>query len=115
MGAVAFKYVEAEVESTLTDRYQTTVPEPVRQALNLGKRDRLAYTIKGDEVVLRRADGKEKGDDPALVPFLQLLAADIHANPGRLRAIDPALIQRARDLVAGVELDLDAPLRPEDE
>ena len=26
-----------EVESTLTDRYQTTVPETVRRALKLGK------------------------------------------------------------------------------
>ena len=29
-----------EVESTLTDRYQTTVPETVRRALQLGKRDK---------------------------------------------------------------------------
>lgn len=29
-----------EVESTLTDRYQTTVPETVRRALKLGKRDK---------------------------------------------------------------------------
>ncbi|MFM8481213.1 MAG: type II toxin-antitoxin system PrlF family antitoxin, partial [Gammaproteobacteria bacterium] len=28
-----------QVESTLTDRYQTTVPETVRRALRLGKRD----------------------------------------------------------------------------
>jgi hypothetical protein len=32
-----------------------------------------------------------------------------------LRRIDPALIRRARDLVAGVELDLDKTLSPEDE
>ncbi len=30
-----------EVESTLTDRYQTTVPETVRRALKLGKRDKI--------------------------------------------------------------------------
>ena len=30
---------ELEAESTLTDRYQTTVPEVVRRALKLGKRD----------------------------------------------------------------------------
>jgi len=27
-----------ELESTLTDRYQTTVPETVRRALKLGRR-----------------------------------------------------------------------------
>jgi antitoxin PrlF len=35
-----------EVESTLTDRYQTTVPETVRRALKLGKRDKIHYTIR---------------------------------------------------------------------
>ena len=45
-----------EVESTLTDRYQTTVPETVRRALQLGKRDKLHYTIRpGGEVVLTRS------------------------------------------------------------
>ena len=33
-----------EAESTLTDRYQTTVPETVRRALRLGKRDKIHYT-----------------------------------------------------------------------
>lgn len=32
-----------EFESTLTDRYQTTAPTAVRQALRLGKRDRIRY------------------------------------------------------------------------
>ncbi len=47
-----------EVESTLTDRYQTTVPETVRRALRLGKRDKIHYTIRpSGEVVLTRAEG----------------------------------------------------------
>lgn len=37
-----------EAESTLTDRYQTTVPETVRRALKLGKRDKLQYPIRPD-------------------------------------------------------------------
>ena len=49
-----------EADSTLTDRYQTTVPEAVRQFLGLGKRDKLRYTLKPNgEVVLTRA---ENGD-----------------------------------------------------
>lgn len=36
-----------EVESTLTDRYQTTVPATVRQALKIGKRDKIHYTSSG--------------------------------------------------------------------
>ena len=108
-------YVEAEAESKLTERYQTTVPEPVRKALKLGKHDRLVYKIKGGDVLLRRAEDKDDRDDPVLEPFLQLLARDVADHPGRLRAVDPALIERARALVAGLELDLDAPLSPEDE
>ena len=35
-----------EAESTLTDRYQTTVPETVRRALRLHKRDKIQYVIR---------------------------------------------------------------------
>ena len=45
-----------EAESTLTDRYQTTVPETVRRALRLRKRDKIQYVIRpSGEVVLTRA------------------------------------------------------------
>ncbi len=37
-----------EAESKLTDRYQTTVPEVIRQALKLGRRDRIHYVIRSD-------------------------------------------------------------------
>lgn len=103
-----------EAESKLTDRYQTTVPEPVRKALKLGKGARLQYRIRGEEVVLRRADDHDEGD-PALAPFLRLLASDLQTHPERLQPVNPGLVQRARELVGGVEVDLDAPLSPEDE
>ena len=46
-----------KVESTLTDRYQTTVPETVCRALQLGKRDKIHHAIRpGGEVVLMRAE-----------------------------------------------------------
>ena len=58
-----------EVESTLTDRYQTTVPETVRRALQLNKRDKIHYSIRpSGEVVLSRAEHSE--DDPAISQFL---------------------------------------------
>ena len=43
-----------QVESTLTDRYQTTVPDTVRRALRLGKRDKISYTIRPDGLHWRR-------------------------------------------------------------
>ena len=63
-----------EVESTLTDRYQTTVPETVRRALRLGKRDKLHYVIRSNgEVVLTRA-AAALDDDPVLGQFLAFLS-----------------------------------------
>jgi antitoxin PrlF len=101
-----------QAESTLTDRYQTTVPETVRRALRLGKRDKIHYTIRPDgEVVLTRAGD----DDPALAPFLDFLARDMVQRPERLKALDADFAQRIQALVGGVEVDLDAPLSAEDD
>ena len=104
-----------DVESTLTDRYQTTVPETVRRALKLGKRDKIHYTIRpSGEVVLTRAEASE-GDDPVLGQFLGFLARDIASHPERLQAVDSGLVQRLQSLVGGVEADLDATLSADDE
>ena len=104
-----------DVESTLTDRYQTTVPETVRRALRLGKRDKIHYSIRpSGEVVLTRAEASE-GDDPVLVQFLGFLARDMASHPERLRAVDAGLVQRLQSLVDGIEVDLDAALTADDE
>ncbi len=104
-----------EVESTLTDRYQTTVPETVRRALQLGKRDKIHYTIRpGGEVVLSRAEPSEESD-PVLGQFLGFLARDIASHPERLQAIDAGFVQRLQSLTGGIEVDLDAALSAEDE
>lgn len=104
-----------EVESTLTDRYQTTVPETVRRALRLGKRDKIHYTIRpGGEVVLTRAQVSE-GDDPVLGQFLDFLARDIASHPERLQAIDTHFLQRIQSLVGEIEIDPDAKLQADDE
>jgi bifunctional DNA-binding transcriptional regulator/antitoxin component of YhaV-PrlF toxin-antitoxin module len=42
------------LQSTLTDRFQTTIPLEVRQALNLLPRQRIAYEVRGDGSVLLR-------------------------------------------------------------
>jgi len=104
-----------EVESTLTDRYQTTVPETVRRALRLGKRDKIHYTIRpGGEVVLSRAEPALE-DDPVLGSFLGLLARDIANHPERLQAIDAGFVQRLQSLTGGIKVDLDAALSADDE
>ncbi|MBK1699311.1 type II toxin-antitoxin system PrlF family antitoxin [Rhodovibrio salinarum] len=102
------------VTSTLTDRYQTTVPEAVRRALKLSKRDQIAYTIRPDgSVELRRADAEAA--DPVLETFLTFLARDMQNHPERLQQIDTDLAERVNGLVGNIEVDLDQPLPAEEE
>ena len=103
-----------EAESTLTDRYQTTVPETVRRALRLGKRDKIRYSIRpGGEVVLTRAGATV--EDPVLDEFLRFLARDMADHPERIRGLDAGLVRRLKKLAGDVPVDLDAPLSPDDE
>ena len=100
-------------ESTLTDRYQTTVPETIRKALGLNKRDKIRYTIQSDgQITLSRAELKE---DPIVEQFLSFLAQDMEHNPHHLKAVDADLFYRVQDLVGDIEIDLEAPLSEEDE
>lgn len=104
-----------EVQSALTDRYQTTVPQPVRRALGLRKRDRIRYAIRANgEVVLQRLCPEPVEDDPALAPFLSLLQQDITVHPERLQPITADLAGRLQELVGGIEVNLDAPLLDDD-
>ncbi len=103
-----------ETESTLTDRYQTTVPESVRQALKLGKRDKVHYSILDNGDVLLSRVQKTEPDDPALEQFLSFLSNDIATHPERIQVLDGAWVNRLHPLVGSVQFDLDAPL-PDDE
>jgi antitoxin PrlF len=101
-------------ESTLTDRYQTTIPAPIRNALGLQKGDKLCYSIQSEgQVVISRAESIES--DPILQKFLNFLAQDIEQNPYHLRTIGSDLVSHVQSLVADVDVDLDAPLCDEDE
>jgi antitoxin PrlF len=101
-------------ESTLTDRYQTTIPAPIRSALGLQKGDKLCYSIQAEgQVVLSRAESIKA--DPILEKFLDFLAQDIEQNPHHLNAINSDLVTRVQSLVVDVNIDLDAALCDEDE
>ena len=49
-----------------------------------------------------------------LSPFLRFLDADIKAHPERIQSFDADLLNRIQDLVGDFEIDLDAPLSPDD-
>jgi antitoxin PrlF len=104
-----------EAESTLTDRYQTTVPEPVRLALKLGKRDKLRYSLRPDGSVLMTRAPQAGEEDPVLEKFLDFMARDLASHPERVHRIDRGLIERIQALVGQVDVDLDAPLSSDDE
>ena len=104
-----------KVESTLTDRFQTTVPAMVRNALHLGKRDRINYTIRPDGVVLLSRAEMTEANDPVLDMYLTLLAHDISTNTSRVKPFDARLAKRIQSLVKGMEVDLDQPLPADEE
>lgn len=104
-----------EIDSTLTDRYQTTVPETVRRALKLRKRDKIHYSILPDGAVMLTRATQAEGDDPVLGNFLNFLARDIADHPERLQMINSGLINRIQSLVGGLEVNIEAPLSADDE
>ena len=104
-----------KLESTLTDRYQTTVPETVRRSLGLGKRDKINYTIRPNgEVILSRAQVVE-AEDPVLGQFLIFLSRDLASHPERLKTLDTDFVQRLQSLTRDIDIDLNAPLSAADE
>ncbi|KKO47582.1 regulator [Arsukibacterium sp. MJ3] len=104
--------VALEAESTLTDRFQTTVPGPVRQALHLGKKDKIKYVIQADgSVLMQRAEAVDA--DPVLEQFLSFLAVDMQQHPEKLQPLTASMRQSVASLVADVNIDLDTPLPDE--
>lgn len=103
------------LESTLTDRYQTTVPTAVRKALRLGKRDKIRYLVQQDgAVVLSRISKGEKAD-PVLGRFLAFIVHDMEVHPQRLEAVSSTWLRRMKSLVKKVDIDLDERLLPDNE
>ena len=101
-------------DSTLTNRYQTTIPEVVRKALGLKKRDKIRYIVLNDgSVKITRLD-KEKSD-PVLTDFLTFLANDISQHPENINTVSTELAEQILPLVSDVDVDLDGPLSDEDE
>ncbi len=94
-----------EAESTLTARYQTTIPDAVRKILGLRKHDRVVYRVSDSGEVLLAKAGAAGTEDPALASFLALLDARMSQKPS---SIVPYTDSDAADdlaLVKGVALD----------
>lgn len=62
-------------QAKMTSKGQITLPKSIRQALGASAGTRLRFELRGDEVVLTRAE--QEHNDPAIGAFLALLEADI--------------------------------------
>lgn len=95
--------------SKVTARSQTTLPSGVRAVLGLSPGERVGYVIEGSEVKLVNATALDH-EDPVLDRFLSFIARDVADNPDRLLPFPRALLDRARELTAGIEIDHDEPI-----
>jgi len=103
-----------EVQGTITERGQTTVPAPIRQALGIGRRGFIVWRIDPDGAV-RVTAVDEAEPDPALGRFLDLLEQDIGSRSAGLHGVSAGIQQRIAALVDGVEVDLEAPLADDED
>jgi antitoxin PrlF len=102
-------------QSTLTDRYQTTIPASIRRRLNLQARDRIHYQVRDNgEVVLLRAE-PEADVDPVISLFLDFLQTDMQQQPQQLQALSAETVAEAQRLTAKIEVDLNEVLPEDDE
>ena len=107
--------------SKITGQHQTTVPNSVCALLDLKEGDQIRYIVAGGRVYIEPANAEtlvpaEVPDeaDPALGAFLSLIEADIKSHPERLQPLDKSLYDRINMLVGDMDVDIDAPLPPED-
>jgi antitoxin PrlF len=92
----------------ITAKGQTTVPRIVRQALGIGYGGRIAFRIEDGTVIVHAADEPE--NDPALGPFLDLLARQVETQPETIMPLTEDLIERIEELTRGIAVDPDAPI-----
>ncbi len=64
--------------ATLTSKGQITLPKSIRQVLGVDTGGKVAFDLRGSEVVVTRADAEH--EDPAIAAFLALPARDIKAG-----------------------------------
>jgi|SRR5690554_4402516 len=93
--------------STITAKGQTTVPKAVRQALGVDYGGRIAFVVDDQRRVYVEKLAEE-ANDPVVDSFLEFLAQDMTANPGKsLVALPISLRERMAALVGHLDLDVD--------
>lgn len=97
--------------TTITSKGQITLPKPIRQALGVDYGGKVAFELRGSQVIVTRAEVPEH-EDPAIGSFLELLEADIRSGK-HLTALPDDLVQamlatlaQPVDLAADIEGDV---------
>ena len=98
-------------EATITSKGQITLPKAIRQALGVDYGGKVAFDLRGSQVVVSRVD-ESSHDDPAIGSFLKLLEADIRSGkhltslPDDLAQAMLATLHHHTDLNADIEGDV---------
>jgi antitoxin PrlF len=105
-----------EIEATITERGQTTVPAAVRKMLHVRKRGRVVFRGMPDgTVVIASKDEDEPHTDPVISEFLGFLERDMaERKAAAIRPVPKGFLDDLREL-SDVEIDLDGPLTGDDE
>ncbi|MET3615110.1 antitoxin PrlF [Rhizobium aquaticum] len=100
-----------EIDATITERGQTTVPAAIRKMLGVRKGGIVFKGLADGTVVI---EPKLEADeaDPVLDEFLAFLERDIPAN-ATIKPLDARLLHEIDTLIEGVEIDLDVPIPDE--
>lgn len=110
------KFLKWLGRSTLTDRFQTTIPTFVRNELGLEKRDQIEF-LKSDDgyIVLKRAEPKQDDGEfsPELLAWLDFITRDQNQRPEQIKPFTTEMRDKAYQLTNGFDIDLGASLPPE--
>ena len=65
--------------ATISSKGQITLPKSIRQALSVSEGSKVAFDLRGSEIIVSRAED-EQHEDPAIMSFLSFLEKDIQSG-----------------------------------
>lgn len=88
--------------ATLTSKGQITLPKPIRQALGVDVGGKVAFDLRGSQVIVTRVENDDHVD-PAIGSFLALLEKDIASG----QHISTLPTDLARSMLAAIKQPVD--------
>ena len=92
--------------ATITSKGQITLPKPIRQALGVDRGGKVAFDLRGSQVIVTRAD-EPSHEDPAIGSFLALLEKDIRSGQHLCNLPDDVVQAMLATLAQPVDLSAD--------